>query len=247
NEQSMKCEEVSALRERIQRAKRVMFFTGAGMSAASGVPTYRGKGGIWKEYDHQEYACQEAFERAPQRVWSFHEKRRALVASCAPNPGHDAIAAFQKAASNQEVFVATQNIDGLHQRAGLSHNIVELHGSLWRVRVDTLDLVEENFDVPMRSYQHDSGAYWRPDITWFGDALHEGRMEQAQDWAEQSDVFVCVGTSGIVYPAAFVPLFAERAGAFMVEINPESSDLSIHCHLCLRGSAAEVLPALLDV
>src|SRR5262245_5945137 len=118
---------------RLRDFEAIVFFTGAGMSAESGVPTYRRKGGIWKEYDYQQYACQPAFDRDPQAVWEFHNYRRELVSKCAPNRGHEIIAKLE--AELPHVSVVTQNIDGLHQRAG-SQGVVELHGSLWRVRCD---------------------------------------------------------------------------------------------------------------
>src|SRR5262245_38762913 len=116
------------------------------MSAESGIPTYRGKGGIWAEYDYEDYACQRAFDRQPERVWDFHDKRRLAVRACEPNPGHHVVAGVQ--AAKRETMVVTQNIDGMHQRAGAT-DVVELHGSLWRVRCDRESIVREDTTVPM--------------------------------------------------------------------------------------------------
>src|ERR1700677_451197 len=144
--------------------KRVVFFTGAGLSAESGIPTYRGKGGIWTEYNYEDYACQRAFDRDPSKVWDFHDKRRAFVAGCAPNEGHELITRTQR--EQPGTVVITQNIDGLHQRAGAT-GVIELHGSLWRVRCDRDRVTRPDETVPMSPRQCACGAFFRPDIVWF--------------------------------------------------------------------------------
>jgi len=227
----------------IRDFRRVLFFTGAGMSAESGVPTYRGQGGIWNQYDFQEYACQEAFEKDPRKVWEFHNKRREMVASCEPNRGHAFIAQLEK--EIEEVTIVTQNIDGLHQRAG-SSEVYELHGSLWRLRCPQCRVFEENFDAPLRTLQHSCGSYWRPDIVWFGDNLNHETIYAAIEKIKNTDLLISIGTSAVVYPAAEFPLFAKENGAILVEINPQETPLSEIFDLCLRGSAGEVLPTLLS-
>ena len=131
---------------RFRDFERIVFFTGAGLSAESGIPTYRGQGGIWHQYDYQEHACQPEFERAPDKVWDFHDLRRATVARCAPNPGHQVIADVQRA--RPATAIVTQNIDGLHARAG-GRDVIELHGSLWRVRCDRERTLRDDTSVPM--------------------------------------------------------------------------------------------------
>jgi NAD-dependent deacetylase len=218
--------------------RRVVFFTGAGMSAESGVPTYRGKGGIWKEYDWQQFACQPAFERDPERVWEFHNYRRTLVAACVPNRGHALIAEMEK--SLQSAVVVTQNIDGLHQRAG-SDKVHELHGSLWRTRCPHCRTREHDLSAPIGSIRCACGEYKRPDIVWFGDSLSPEVLENVASELSSCDLLVSVGTSAVVYPAAQMPLIAKQAGATLVEINPEDTPMTEHFDVCLRGSATEML------
>jgi NAD-dependent deacetylase len=149
---------------RFRDFQRIVFFTGAGLSSESGIPTYRGRGGMWNEYNYEDYACQRAFDRAPEKVWDFHDKRRAAVAACAPNAGHELIAQIQR--DKPATTIITQNIDGLHARAG-GRDIVELHGSLWRVRCDRERTIREDLSVPMSSRKCTCGGYLRPDIVWF--------------------------------------------------------------------------------
>ncbi|MFW5739822.1 MAG: SIR2 family NAD-dependent protein deacylase [Myxococcota bacterium] len=218
--------------------ERVVFFTGAGMSAESGVPTYRGKGGIWKQYDYSSYACQDAFDADPDKVWEFHNYRRGLVGACAPNEGHRRIAQMEQA--RPATTVVTQNIDGLHQLAG-SQRVVELHGSLWRVRCDRCGQRGTGRDAPLSQLQCSCGAWWRPDIVWFGDALVSEVIEAAVEAISQCDLLVSIGTSAVVYPAAQLPLLARKGGAKLVEVNPEATPMSDVYDVCVRASASEAL------
>ena len=220
---------------------RIVFFTGAGLSAESGIPTYRGSGGIWQEYNFEEYACQTAFDRDPNKVWDFHDKRRAAVAACEPNRGHEIIAQVAKA--KPETVVITQNIDGLHQRAGFP-NPIELHGSLWRVRCDRDGIVREDFDLPIDPKTCTCGAYWRPDIVWFHDALSGHTLDAATDAMRRCDLFVSIGTSAAVYPAAQLPQIAMQAGATTIEINLEDTPLTALYTHTPRGKASEILTTL---
>ncbi|MBX3190809.1 MAG: NAD-dependent deacylase [Labilithrix sp.] len=221
--------------------ERILFFTGAGLSAESGIPTYRGKGGVWSEYDYEDYACQRAFDRDPDKVWDFHDKRRGAVGKCEPNDGHRIIAEVQK--SKKGASVVTQNIDGLHQRSGAT-DVVELHGSLWRVRCDRDGLVRDDASVPMSPRKHDCGAYWRPDIVWFEDSLDERVLERAHRLLAACDLLVSVGTSGVVYPAADLPRIAMRNGAVSVEINLDDTPVSALYQHQLRGTASDLLRAM---
>jgi NAD-dependent deacetylase len=222
--------------------KRIVFFTGAGMSAESGVPTYRGAGGIWKQYDYQRYACQAAFERSPEGVWEFHNYRRGLVAACSPNAGHHIIARAEKLCP--AVTVVTQNIDGLHTLAG-STDVRELHGSLWRVRCDACGIRQADARAPRDELRCTGcGGHVRPDIVWFGDHLDEEILSGAKAAIASCDLFVSIGTSAVVYPAATLPDFARRAGALRVEINPEETSASHLYDVHLRGPATEMLARL---
>jgi len=224
----------------IRDFERIVFFTGAGMSAESGVPTYRGKGGIWKEYEPGRYACQAAFDRDPEAVWDFHNYRRGLVAACAPNVGHRLIARAE--ATLPHVTVITQNIDGLHQLAG-SERVYELHGSLWWVRCGG----ERRFsrDVPLDAKRAD-GRWWRPDIVWFGDSLKSETVDAAAEAITRCDLLVSIGTSAVVYPAARLPLLAKQNGATLIEINPDETPVSHAYDICIRGPAGVVLSDLCD-
>ncbi|NVB40086.1 NAD-dependent deacylase [Pseudenhygromyxa sp. WMMC2535] len=227
----------------IRDFERVVFFTGAGMSAESGVPTYRGKGGIWKSYDYQNCACQEAFERDPEYVWEFHNYRRGLVSKCAPNLGHQLITRCQQQLPS--VRVVTQNIDGLHQAAG-SVDVLELHGSLWRVHCEACGWSEEDHAAPVLALRCPAcgDAYKRPGIVWFGDPLNEAVIREVADALAACDLLVSIGTSAVVYPAAQMPLIAKRGGATLVEINPEDTPISHAYDHHLRTTATEGLAAL---
>jgi NAD-dependent deacetylase len=220
---------------------RIVFFTGAGLSAESGIPTYRGAGGVWRRYNYEDYACQRAFDRDPARVWDFHEKRREAIARCEPNAAHRLIAAIQAARPGSTVV--TQNIDGLHQRAG-STEVVELHGSLWRLRCEAEGRRFADLSMPLASRRCACGAWLRPDVVWFEDPLEADVVERAIRAIEACDCLVSVGTSALVYPAAELPVIAMRAGATTVEINPEETPLSPYYEQRLRGAATAMLPAL---
>ena len=245
----------SAAPLRIADFSRIVFFTGAGMSAQSGVPTYRGKGGIWKEYDYENCACQRAFERDPEHVWEFHDYRRGIVGACAPNDGHRLIARCE--AVLPSVTVVTQNIDGLHQAAG-SHRVLELHGSLWTLRCDVCGWRDEDRSSPMadvlcpackeagRTTTTGKTPYKRPNIVWFGDSLSPEVLGLVRDALVGCDLLVSIGTSAVVYPAAELPHIAQRAGARLVEINPEDTPMSALYEVRLRTTATEGLAALCE-
>jgi NAD-dependent deacetylase len=223
----------------LNQFERVVFFTGAGMSAESGVPTYRGRGGIWTQYRWEEYACQDAFDANPVKVLDFHEQRRGKVLACQPHAGHHHLAALQ--AAHPGLSIITQNTDGMHQRAGATA-AAELHGSLWRLRC-ACGIRE---DLAAATYAACScavcGATLRPDITWFGDAVNAAVFGRAQALIEQAQLFVAVGTSGIVYPAAGMIPLARQAGARMIEVNVDDTELSSLFGERLRGAAGELLP-----
>lgn len=230
---------------------RIVFFTGAGMSKESGMPTYRGEGGLWAEYRYQDYACQQAFERDPMHVWEFHEQRRAKASSCQPHQGHHLLARFIQErrdsgkGENGGVTVVTQNIDGLHQRSGVMP-VYELHGSLWRVRCDVCAKVLDQLETPLPNYRHNCGAYLRPDIVWFGDALDRGLLTKVVDAISHCNLFVSVGTSAAVFPAARLPLQAIEAGARLIEINPRPTPVSQYYQTVMRGPGSEMLAKLFE-
>jgi NAD-dependent deacetylase len=224
-----------------RKYRRIVFFTGAGMSAESGVPTYRGRGGIWSQYRWEEFACQEAFDADPEKVLQFHELRRAAVLACAPHAGHAAVAALEK--SHPGVTVVTQNIDGMHQRAG-SGKVIELHGSLWHLRCPEHGITEDIGEKYRRFRCEQCGNWLRPDIVWFGDMLDQYVMSAAIAAIRSCDLFVSIGTSGVVYPAAGFPSFAKGNEARCIEINPEANVISSLYDEAIREPAGKALPEL---
>lgn len=221
--------------------KKIVFFTGAGLSAESGIPTFRGKGGTWSQYNFEDYACQKAFDRDPEKVWDFHDERRVVAAECEPNRAHQIIAEVQK--MNPATKVITQNIDGLLDRVGVKDTI-ELHGSLWRVRCYGCEMVTRDDTAPIRSRKCECGQYFRPDIVWFGDMLDDLQMQNARTAIRSCDLLISVGTSASVFPAAHLPFYA-MPEAFKVEVNPEITDMTSEYNLHLSGPASEMLEKML--
>jgi NAD-dependent deacetylase len=221
--------------------KKIVFFTGAGMSAESNVPTYRGKRGIWNKYNWEEYACQAAFDQDPEKVLKFHEIRRKAVLECKPHTGHFVISELEN--THPQVIVVTQNIDGMHQRAG-SKNVIELHGSVWRLKCPEHDIFEDIGNT-YRNYKCEKCGTWlRPDIVWFGDMLNHEVIQQAISAISTCDIFISIGTSGVVYPAAGFPEIAKNNGAFCIEINPEPSLISHIYDKNIRECASVALKQL---
>ena len=221
--------------------EHIVFFTGAGMSAESGVPTYRGRDGIWNQYRWEEYACQNAFDADPEKVLKFHELRRGAVLTCTPHPGHETIAALEK--KYHEITVVTQNIDGMHQRAG-SMQVIELHGSLWRVRCPRHGISEDMNSTYSRYRCDKCGEWLRPDIIRFGDSLNQRVTDEATAVIGRCDLFVSIGTSGVVYPAAGFPRIARENNARCIEINPEANEMSFLYDETIREKAGTALPEL---
>jgi NAD-dependent deacetylase len=247
----MASDALDTLAARMRSAAAIVVLTGAGISAESGVPTFRGRDGLWRSYSAADLATPEAFARDPNLVWQWYRWRRSLIGRAVPNPGHLSLARLQERAGRLDLV--TQNVDGLHQRAG-SAAVIELHGNIWRTRcargcgfvVDETqqaagyDPAREGGAAPVCP----CGALLRPDVVWFGEPLDEGRIDLAARAARSCDVFVAVGTSALVYPAAGLPLIAAGAGALVAEINVDDTPLTPHAGLVLRGRAAELIPAL---
>ncbi len=226
----------------LQRARRVVAFTGAGVSAESGVPTFRGAGGLWEGRRVEEVAAPEAFRADPLAVWRFYEERRRGVARVRPNPAHATLAAWQE--RFPQYTLATQNVDGLHQAAG-SRGVLELHGSLWRVRCVACGREREELLVPLPQLPPACavcGGMERPAVVWFGEFLPPDVMAAAQAAAESCEVLVVVGTSALVYPAAGLVSVAAEAGARVIAVNPEASALAHLADVTLRAPAGEALP-----
>lgn len=235
-----------ALLDRLRKAQRVLVLTGAGVSAESGVPTFRdAQTGLWAKYRAEQLATPEAFLESPRLVWDWYSWRRELTAKAEPNAGHRALVELARLVP--ELTLVTQNVDGLHQRAG-SRDVIELHGS---IAVDlcfdertpvTADARAPGDSVPPRCGR--CGAYLRPGVVWFGESLPRRALERAEQAARQADVALSIGTSGLVHPAAGLPLLAAAQGALLVEINPTPTPLTPHVAHALSGPAGRILPQL---
>lgn len=231
--------------QRIVAARSVTVLTGAGVSAESGVPTFRdAQTGLWAKYRPEDLATPRAFRRNPRLVWEWYEWRRKLVGDAKPNPAHFALAEMERRLP--EFHLVTQNVDGLHQRGG-SQEVIELHGNITRTKCfDEGTIVSkwaETDDVPPKC--PDCGGLLRPDVVWFEEALPDDEMELASRASKDCDVFLCIGTSTVVYPAAALPFVALRSGATVVEINPQPTPLTDQAQFVLTGAAGVVLPELL--
>jgi NAD-dependent deacetylase len=231
---------------RLREVRHVVVLTGAGISAESGIPTFReAQTGLWAQYDPQELATPAAFRRNPRLVWEWYAWRRELVAGAKPNPGHYALAEIEKRVPRFTLI--TQNIDGLHQKAGVQQPI-ELHGNLATVKCLTEDRIvdrwENTDDPPPRC--PNCGGLLRPNVVWFGEAMPVDAFNRALQAARSADLFLTIGTSSIVYPAAELPFEAIERGAIAVEINPNETSLSGSMAYVLKGPSGIILPALVD-
>jgi NAD-dependent deacetylase len=233
-----------ALLGALAAARPMLVLTGAGVSAESGLATFRGSGGLWEGRDPRALATPEAFAEDPLEVWRFYAWRRARAAEAAPNAAHRALAALERRAGG--FLLVTQNVDGLHERAG-SRNLVRLHGTLWRSRCveDGREFDDERSAFDAWPPRCACGGLLRPAVVWFGETLPEAALEQAHRAASEAALVLVVGTSSQVYPAAALPGAAREAGAYVVEVNPERTPLSGQVDERLAGPAAVVLPALL--
>jgi NAD-dependent deacetylase len=233
-------------REWLAEARSVTVLTGAGISAESGIPTFRGPGGLWNNRRPEDLATPPAFANDPKLVWEWYDWRRQRVAAAQPNPGHLALAELESRIPRFALI--TQNVDGLHRAAG-SRNVIELHGNIWRLRCVACEREEENHDAPLREIplRCACGGLLRPAVVWFGEPLPAEAMEQAAQAAWRCDLFFLCGTSAVVYPAASLPDRALSAGAKVVEINLEPTPFSDMAHLSLRGKSGEILPRLVQV
>jgi NAD-dependent deacetylase len=233
-----------SVRKWLVEARSVAVLTGAGVSAESGVPTFRDADGLWNQYRVQDLATPSAFARDPKLVWDWYNWRRGVLSEVKPNPGHYALAELEKRIP--AFTLITQNVDGLHELAG-SQNVLCLHGSVWSVRClacgqETLDKRIPMPDIPPHC---DCGGLLRPAVVWFGEPLPPKIWKAAEAAARSSDLFLVIGTSAVVYPAAGLAQLAKSSGARVVEINVAETPLTSEIDQFLQGPSGELLPQLI--
>jgi NAD-dependent deacetylase len=240
---------IPQIAQRIRSASKITVLTGAGVSAASGVPTFRGAEGLWKSYSPQELATPEAFERDPKLVWEWYDWRRGLISKCRPNPAHEILALWSR--RYPEFTLITQNVDGLHEKAG-TKNVIRFHGSIWEVlcwnscKSSPPRWIYEAVPVPKIPPPCPyCGGLIRPGVVWFGEGI-DPEVIEASAAALDCDLFMTVGTSALVYPAAGLVSEAHRRGAFTVEINLELTPASDTVDLAVQGPAEVVLQQIED-
>lgn len=235
-------------REALSRAKSIAVLTGAGISAESGIPTFRDAlTGLWEKFTPEQLATPDAFLANPKLVWEWYQWRREKVADARPNPGHAALVDLERKciARDANFTLITQNVDGLHQLAG-NRNVIELHGNIRRVKCfdnhHPIEFWDATGEIPPRCPK--CGSMLRPDVVWFGESLPEDALDAAMRAARNCDVFLSIGTSAVVEPAASMPYAARNTGAMVIEINSESTPLTGAAQISLRGMAGVLLPQI---
>ena len=236
----------------IAHSRFLIAFTGAGISAESGIPTFRGHGGLWENYRVEEVATPEAFRRNPSLVWDFYKMRIRKMKDAKPNKAHLALAELEKMGILKAVI--TQNIDDLHRRAG-SENVIELHGNIYRVKCTSCDYrenlkesgrLDEFLDEDKLPGCPKCGSLLRPDVVWFGEPLPEQALDEAFNLARRADLCLVIGTSAQVFPAAYIPMLVKDEGGRIIEINPDNTGITHLADIILRGKAGEIMDGLLE-
>jgi NAD-dependent deacetylase len=236
---------IDELVRRLRTARTIVAVTGAGVSAASGVPTFRGNGGLWRQYRAEELATPGAFAGNPALVWEWYDWRRSLIAAARPNAAHEVLARWSQ---RPGFTLITQNVDGLHERAGTA-NVIRFHGSIWELRCARCCGAApwEDWRTPLPALPPTCaacGGVARPGVVWFGEAIDPDVLDRAGAAAENADVFLSIGTSSLVYPAAGLLHHAKRRGAFTVEINPDATEASPAVDLAMAAPAEDALRAI---
>jgi NAD-dependent deacetylase len=225
----------------IDSSEKITFITGAGISAESGVPTFRGSNGLWKNYRAEELATPYAFEKNPEIVWEWYNWRRELISKCVPNPAHYFISGLE---GSKDTFLITQNVDGLHKKAG-SKNLVEIHGSIWKIKCVNCTYSEENYKVPLTFPPtcQKCGSLMRPAVIWFGESLIGTDLDRAVKECLNCDLLIVIGTSAVVQPVASFPFQAKRHNnkIKIIDINPVKNDISEIADLYIQENSGEFL------
>jgi len=221
----------------------LVVLTGAGVSQESGIPTFRGPQGLWRNFRPEELATPQAFQKDARLVWEWYDWRRGLISQAQPNPAHLALVSLE--AGRPDFTLITQNVDGLHRLAG-SRRVLEVHGCIWETRCCQCGRITEDrrHPLPLLPFCEECRGLLRPNVVWFGEPLDPEILEQVDEALQEAQVVLIVGTSGLVQPAASFALWAARAGAQLAEINPDPTPLTPHCRFVLPGKAGEVLPRL---
>lgn len=236
------CDTLDAAVDILRNSRAVVALTGAGVSAESGLPTFRGEDGLWKNYRAEEIATPEAFAADPALVWEWYNWRRGLFKSCSPNHAHEALAQLEKGPF--DFALVTQNIDGLHSLAG-SRNVLEIHGSIWRIRCDSCGHIEHNETVPLPEPPLcECGSPLRPDVVWFGEQLDSQILGGVMEALSRADAMIVAGTSSVVYPAASFAAYAKQGGTSIIEVNLAPTPLTSQANVSLLGKAGDILPAI---
>lgn len=238
---------IEQARQWIAAAQRVAALTGAGISAESGIPTFRSPGGLWRNFRAEDLATPQAFARDPKTVWEWYDWRRGLIAEAKPNLGHYALAQLEQRLGDRFTLI-TQNVDGLHNRAG-SQRVLKLHGDIWWTMCIACRAVRSDFRVPLPELPprcESCGGMLRPGVVWFGEPLPGATWDQAEDAVRRRELLIVAGTSAVVYPAASLAPLAQSHGARVIEINTEETPLSGSADLCLRGPSGEILPQIIE-
>jgi NAD-dependent deacetylase len=232
------------LKRRLAAARSVAVLTGAGVSADSGVPTFRGQDGLWRNFRAEDLATPDAFSRDPRLVWEWYDWRRRLIAAKEPNAAHHAIVELEH--RHECFWLITQNVDGLHEAAG-SRDPIELHGNIWKVLCTRCGHIHTNRAVPIAvlPYCPECAGLLRPHIVWFGESLNPEDLARSEEALRSCDLLLIVGTSGLVFPAASFASVARAAGAFVVEINLDPTPNTSLVNLSLQGRAKDLVPELL--
>jgi NAD-dependent deacetylase len=232
------------IEDEIKKFQKIVFVTGAGISQESGIPTFRGEDGLWRNHDPMKLATIDAFYDNPKLVWEWYNERRMNIFQAQPNPGHRAIAELEKYA---EVVILTQNIDGLHQKSG-SSKVLELHGSIVKIKCSVCDYKEEILtEISNLPPICKCGNILRPDVVWFGESLPQDVWQDAINFASKCDLMIIAGTSLVVSPANTLPIYAKQNNATLIEINPEKTDMSEEMNLVIRNTSAESLPKFVSL
>lgn len=235
---------ISEVRDWLKNARSIAVLTGAGIAAESGIPTFRDAGGLWKNFRAEELATPQAFARDPKFVWEWYDWRRSLIAKAEPNAGYRALAELEK--RTPHFTLITQNVDGLHDRAGSTH-LLKVHGDIWTLRCTACGRERHDLrpSLPELPPICSCGAIARPGVVWFGENLPPEIWSQAEQAASAAEVFLVVGTSALVYPAAGLVHLAKASGAKVVEVNPAETPVSGMVDFSWRSPAAEALPQLI--